>query len=221
MASSSHATRTSSKVFLIGDSRSTLPQFQLPTNGDVLRCVAWERQKPGNLKIPLFTLVSCPLKSESKSTICSLTGGCQEKENVEDRCILAKIKRRWDEAGIKTVQEFSIRKKICDLSDEFTKTIKKKEKLQTPGAIAQREAFKDKLNKCLDVSAADAEDEIKADRKRTDKDRDEDLKFLNRDQLSDRKMFCPLLVSVTAIMTRRWKIRGRERKKRRSRGQES
>ena len=86
------------------------------------------------------------------------------------------------------MQEFSIRKKICDVSDEFTNKIKKKEKLQTPGAILQREAFKDKLNKCLDVSAADAEDDIKADRKRTDKDKDEDLKFL-RDQLSDRKMF--------------------------------
>ena len=132
------ATRKYSEVFLIRNSSSSVPKSQLPTHGDVLRCIAWERQKAGNLKTPLNSLVSCPVIRGTKLISCALSGGCREKDNKEDLCIVSKVKIPWNEAGIKTLQDFTIRKKICDLSDEFTYKIKKKEKLITAGAVSER-----------------------------------------------------------------------------------
>ena len=102
-------------------------------------------------------------------------------------CIVAKVKRRWEEAGIKSVQDFIIRKKILELSDEFI-GIKKRRRRTTPGSLEEREAFKGKLSLCFSAAADDVRDDIMKDKMRKPKDKEEDLKFLE-DQFDKRVMF--------------------------------
>ena len=92
---------------------------------------------------------------------------------------------RYREAGIVTIPDRNIAKKIIVLYDLYL-AIKKKKSLTTKGATDQRASFKESLTALFDVSSDNAEDLIRADSSRSKKRKEEDLAFLH-DQKTSRK----------------------------------
>ena len=80
---------------------------------------------------------------------------------------------RYREAGIVTIPDRNIAKKIIELYDLYL-AIKKKKSLTTKGATDQRASFKESLTALFDVSSDNAEDLIRADSSRSKKRKEED-----------------------------------------------
>ena len=118
-------------------------------------------------------------RSRPTRETCPRTGQCDQK------CTVSKIKHRYGEAGIVTIPDRNIAKKIIELYDLYL-AIKKKKSLTTKGATDQRASFKESLTALFDVTAADAEDLIRADSSRSQQRKEEDLSFL-QDQKTSRK----------------------------------
>ena len=135
-------TRLDCSEYLIGAAESDVPVGKLPTRGEVLQVTCWHRKQ--DYPLPL----SCPLISGSKSTSCFTPGGCSSETGGE-KCTVAKVLTRWKEAGIKSLGDFYVRKRIQNLHDQYQK-VKKKRNLNTPGAINERKNLK--LDDCFDIS---------------------------------------------------------------------
>ena len=124
----SHKTRSSTKLYLIGQPSPDIPDGRLPTHGDLIRDITWKRQKEEKLVIlPITALVSCQGSGKTFSAHCHLPDGCLVKA-VEDRCTLQKLKIRWQQAGFKTVSDKVIRKKLVDLSEGYQDIKKRRER---------------------------------------------------------------------------------------------
>ena len=178
------STRSSSEVFLVGHPSPNFPPGVLPTNLDILREVLWKKELLGET-LPSNKIVSCPLDQGIFGAICSKDEGCLKLE--EDKyCTLQKIKKCWNQAGIKTVGDSQIRCNIVKLWTEF-KELKKKRTRLSVSAVQDRDQFKIHLTKCFNISSKDALETIQNDKKRDDKAKESDIIFL-ADQLGDRKM---------------------------------
>lgn len=82
-----------------------MPNGVLPTNGDVLRDLKWQKTKSCKRFVTEVDSVSCPGHIVPSHTAgCSLPGGCQQKAE-EDWCTLQKVKARWLRAGYEIVAD--------------------------------------------------------------------------------------------------------------------
>ena len=72
--------------------------------------------------------------------------GCitKSKNNVIENghCTVQKIKTRWDQAGIETIQDITICTKVVKLWEKYRDVKKKKERV-TKGAIEERESLRE------------------------------------------------------------------------------
>ena len=121
-----------------------MPSGVMPTRLSVLKEVLYKRNLPENRTVRQMDLVSCGFYNfESK---CYQDGGCSEK-SADQKCSVSKIKHRYGEAGIVTIPDRNIAKKIIELYDLYL-AIKKKS-LTTKGATDQRASFKASLMSLL------------------------------------------------------------------------
>ena len=122
-----------------------MPYGVMPTRLSVLKEVLYKRNLPENRTVRQMDLVSCGFYNfESK---CYQDGGCSEK-SADQKCSVSKIKHRYGEAGIVTIPDRNIAKKIIVLYDLYL-AIKKKKSLTTKGATDQRASFKASLMSLL------------------------------------------------------------------------
>ena len=122
-----------------------------------------------------------------KGAICRQVGGCitKSKNNVIENghCTVQKIKTRWDQAGIETIQDIAICTKVVKLWEKYRDVKKKKERV-TKGAIEERESFERELGKCFNISAKNAIQTIPNDKNRSSHAKEIDIIFLG-DQLTN------------------------------------
>ena len=175
-------TRSATDHYMVGQEAPELPASVMPTRRSVLKEVLFKRNLPGNKTLSQLKLVSCGFQNfDSK---CFQDGGCSEKPG-DQKCSVFKIKWRYREAGVETMSDRNIAKKIIELYDLY-QDVKKKVGRKSEGAIRQRTVFEESLDKLFDVSRENAEDLIRADSSRSKQRKEEDLAFF-RDQKSSRK----------------------------------
>ena len=174
-------TRSVTDHWMVGQESSVLKSGEMPTRRSVLKEVLFKRNLPENKRVNFMSLVSCGFQGfDSK---CSLDGGCSNK-SPDERCSLSKIKWRYQEAGIPTMTDYNVYKKISDLYDSYM-DVKKKKSRKSVGAVNQRNSFEASLGSLFDVTKEDAEKLIRADSSRSKQRKEEDLSFL-RDQRTTR-----------------------------------
>ena len=179
------STRASTEKYLVGQPESEFPFGHLPTHKDVIREVLFKRDQSSSHNTPLATLVSCKMQTgtESNTSVCHELDGCAGNLS---KCTLYKVKLMWSQAGIKTIADKFIREKIVNLMMEYKDMFKKRERV-SQSAVDKREQFTRKLESCFDVSSSDAITDIRLDKKRTEEDKEHDIRFLE-DQLTERRM---------------------------------
>jgi len=175
-------TRSVSDHFLLGQSQPNLPQFQLPTNLDVLRCLVFLREQPGNCSTSFRKLVGCPFKPKTFDITCS-AGAC----SVPEGCLLSKLKVLWGKAVVSIQRDDKIIKALETLYKLY-KDIHKIRSSTKPCNTRKVDSFKLKLDVLFDIATSDAESLIENDPKITRDDVEEDLRFL-MDQRSGRMMY--------------------------------
>ena len=89
-------------------------------------------------------------------------------------CTVQKIKTRWDQAGIETIQDITICTKVVKLWEKYRDVKKKKERV-TKGAIEERESFERELGKCFNISAKNAIQTIQNDKNRSNQAKEIDV----------------------------------------------
>ncbi|XP_065641437.1 uncharacterized protein LOC136073596 [Hydra vulgaris] len=103
------------------------------------------------------------------------------------KCILSLIKTSWNKAGFPIVSDKTLRKHLGNLEKEY-KSLKKHEKRGSPTDLKKQNNFIQKMKKVFWIGTPNLRHAIMIDKKRFDKDKVEDLKFLD-DQESNRKFF--------------------------------
>ena len=138
-----YLTRSRTEHFLIGQPSSAMPNGCLPTNSDVLKDILAKKEDMGD-NVPIKSTVSCPIVNDKNvyGAICRQVEGCitKSKNNVIENghCTAQKIKTRWDQAGIETIQDIAICTKVVKFWEKYGDVKKKKVK---KGAIEERESF--------------------------------------------------------------------------------
>ena len=107
---------------------------------------------------------------------------CEEGKCI---CILSMIKAPWIKAGFPILSDKNIKKDLTNLEKEYY-NLKKHEKRGSPADLEKQKIFKAKLVQVFWIGIPDLRDTILKDKKRSDKDKAEDLKFLD-DQERHRK----------------------------------
>ena len=105
------STRAGSCKPLLGHSQEDLGDYGLPSIVEVLRVIAWEREKP-KAKTKSVVSFCCPCDHE-KVAKCLQQNGCVEKE---DLCLLYKVKKKWHQAGIITVSDVRIKERLVEIN---------------------------------------------------------------------------------------------------------
>ena len=173
VSSNPSSTRSSATKPFIGHSRPDIPARRLPTPEDVLRVLSHYREQPRcNKKGPLT--FCCPIIKDN-SARCLKAGGCGERE---EPCLQLKATLPYRQAGIITISDRAIQKRILDLSEEFRK-VSMKRNIQTPGIVASRDTFLEKISHTWDITDSNARQTILNDEARTQAAKEEDLAFFD------------------------------------------
>ena len=216
---STHSTRSTTNRDLIGQSRPDIPPRRLPTVECVLRVLAYRRQQPKcQSKGPLA--FCCPLNKEHQAQ-CLLPGGCGERE---EPCVQLRATLPYRQAGILTISDYHIQKKIAALSEEFA-GIHRHRKIQTLKVQATRDKYLEKIRTTFDITDPNARISIVNDPVRSERAIEEDLAFFDdsfgptasrkwvmggRDQDYDQELLTSLL-SVEAQENRKKELERKEK----------
>ena len=174
-------TRSRDNNILIGFVRPQLPNGKLPTGGDVLREMWWKYSRE-------ITTLMCPQKNKSSEPNCS--DNCQAQSDPDMICSVRKIIVCYQKAGIPYMRADHIKRKCKELFEFYRKRVKGKETRNSDGDVKVREDFKrKKLDVMFEVAHSNAEELIKADKKRTEKQKSEDIIFLNEQRTTHRALF--------------------------------
>ena len=142
--------RSSCEKPFIGHSEENVPDKGLPSTLDVLRVISHEREKPKSSKKSVPSMC-CPSLKE-RNCQCLLEGGCLEKG---DPCLLMKVKRKWNEAGIITVSDVRIKEKLTQINIDYGKILKNKSKV-SDAAEEERRQYKENIEKTFDIKDPNA-----------------------------------------------------------------
>ena len=128
----------------------------------------------------------CP-GNRQKEAICLQEGGCGEKEET---CLFLRVKLPWLKAGILTVGDDSIKKKIHALNDAYGMMFRHRND-ESEKAKKKREEYAVENKKTFDISKKEARNLIKNDPDRSAAAVKEDLAFFD-DQLGpdNRRKMC-------------------------------
>lgn len=114
--------RKDTNIFLVGQPSSGLPPTQLPVVSDVLKYLHYRREMPEMRGKTLSQVVCCPLMTGEHMAKCYNEGGCSSLDTGTDLkpgttvpvttkipCVVACVQQLWQQAGIKTFKDESIR----------------------------------------------------------------------------------------------------------------
>ena len=99
-----YESRSSTAIFLLGQTSDHIPTQQLPTNHDVLKFLFYKKQeymKTSKKPPPLNSLVTCEQGLPEVGARCKADKGCQEGSP----CIIRAVKEPWQMAGIAMCQD--------------------------------------------------------------------------------------------------------------------
>ena len=180
-------TRSSTDVFLIGNTRDTFPGNRLPLTIDVMKYLHHRKNLPEWRYKPIKTVISCHMISGQKFAKCFQDGGCCA-ETSRAKCVIAAIKHdgKWLKSGLPMVSDFTIRERLTKLNETWVKLNKARFK-EAKREIEKRGVFREMMGEFFDLTAKDAEKIIKSDRLRSADAKEEDVQFL-ADQRVERKM---------------------------------
>ena len=116
----------------------------------------FREQRDAKFKIVLD--FCCP-GNRQKEAICLQEGGCGEKEET---CLFLRVKLPWLKAGILTVGDDSIKKKIHALNDAYGMMFRHRND-ESEKAKKKREEYAVENKKTFDISKKDARNLIKND----------------------------------------------------------
>jgi hypothetical protein len=172
-SSSMAATRSAATKPLIGHSSPDVPRGRLPSSEDVLKVLANFREKPRSQKKGVLAFC-CPLDRKYQS-LCLQEGGCGERD---DPCLLLKVKLPWLQAGIVTISDQSIQKRLLGLNEKYSMIFRHRNEVSAP-KVASREAFVESMKKTFDIKDANARQVILEDSNRSEESKTEDLSFFD------------------------------------------
>ena len=164
------SSRAASSRPFIGHSSEDVPAHGLASEADVLRVIAYLREQ--NSQNMTVSSMSCDL-DHNYATKCESEGGCLGRG---EPCLALKEKIKWLQAGIVTVADKRIRKKIEELQLSYNKVFKNRNR-ETPAAKAEREVFVRAIEQTFDIKDANARQLIQMDPHRTKEAVAEDLAF--------------------------------------------
>ncbi|XP_065675391.1 uncharacterized protein LOC136091613 [Hydra vulgaris] len=159
------------ELFIIKEAKPAISDIQLPTGLDILQHLIYNQQCRS---VSISSIIACPPKK--KFSRCSES--CCE-------CILSKIKRPWIKAGFDVLTDLSLVKKLFKLHKSYS-NLKKNAKRGNSGDLAKQNEFEIEIKKLFWAGNSNLKDTISKDKKRSLKDKIEDLKFLE-DQENERK----------------------------------
>lgn len=168
-------TRNKRKIFLLDKTIYEISDKQLPTNGDILRHFHFIRSE--NPKIKDRDIVCCGFHSDFT---------LKYAENC--LCLVKKITTIYNNSGFQTVRVDRMKKKILRLQHQYQE-LKSLQKRNSSHEIKKRKNFVENVLPLLfDILPADVMDRIQRDKKRSQEDKTEDMKFII-DQRGPREMF--------------------------------
>jgi hypothetical protein len=165
--------RSTTEEFLIGQSCPETPMFRLPSQEDTLRLISYQKQKQGCGKKSLSDLL-CPT-TKSKEAKCFLKEGCVERN---DFCPIYSLKVRWMQAGIETISDLEIKRKIIKLYESYQK-VRKKKTDKSKKSQENRDNYMREIKKTFSIMSPGARDVILSDSARNAEDKAEDIAFLD------------------------------------------
>ena len=165
--------RKDSTLFLVGSIEENIPPDKLPTFGDVLKMIGFEKHKSAGVKTNR-EIVACPYMPTTLSPICISNGGCLERG---EGCVMFQIKKRWEQAGFKIIKEKAVINKLIKSILDHKEAAKNKHR-KTKTEETKRDRFKEKMSFLFDIGIKDLEKNIASDRLRSKEDIAEDLLFL-------------------------------------------
>ncbi|XP_065656779.1 uncharacterized protein LOC136082191 [Hydra vulgaris] len=146
--------------------------IQLPTGLDILQHLIYNQQCRS---VSISSIIACP----PKKNFSRCSESCCE-------CILSKIKRPWIKAGFDVLTDLSLVKKLFKLHKSYS-NLKKNAKRRNSGDLAKKNEFEIEIKKLFWAGNSNLIlILISKDKKRSLKDKIEDLKFLE-DQENERK----------------------------------
>nr|XP_047139164.1 uncharacterized protein LOC124815070 [Hydra vulgaris] len=157
--------------FIIKEAKPAISDIQLPTGLDILQHLIYNQQCQS---ASVSNIIACPLKKNFSR--CS--DSCCE-------CILSKIKRSWIKAGFDVLTDLVLVKKHFNLHKSYS-NLKKNAKRGTSGDLAKQNEFEIEIKKLFWAGNSNLKNIISQDKKRSLRDKIEDLKFLE-DQEGQRK----------------------------------
>lgn len=166
-------TRSSKEIFLISKTISDIKDSQLPTNEDILQY--FYHMKTENPKMEQKHIVCCGLTHDQKL-----------KCDSDCCCLLNKIVSIHNKAGIPTIRVDHVKEKVLDLLQMHKKLVSLKSRKSLKEQEKRENFTKKLLPELFDIMPKDVEDIIQKDKKRTEKDKTEDIMFI-RDQRGPRK----------------------------------
>ena len=171
--SESRKTRASSTRPFIGHSRPDVPPQGLASIEDVLKVISCKREEPKAQKKPVKQM--CCIYNKDREARCLHPGGCLEKS---DPCLLLKVKRKYLQAGIKTVSDRTIIDKLEREQEKYRDIYIKRDRM-TPAAIESRENYLVYVKQTFDIKDHNARLVIENDPDRSDEAKAEDLAFFD------------------------------------------
>ena len=134
-----------------------LPNYDLPTNSDVLRCLRFTKNRKYK---PVAKIVSCSFTKR-------VTAECEV--NMEC-CLLAMVKQKWVLAGLPIISDVNIKKKLENLYKTHSGIRENR-----PGPKVT--AFMNEKDKLFDIGHVDLTKIVSTDINRSDQAKEEDLAF--------------------------------------------
>ena len=132
-----------SKPF-IGFGISDIPPGVLPSIETALKVVYWHREQPGAKKKPVKDF--CCGLTRNKVALCLVEGGCAERDQP---CLGLKIKMPFLQAGIQTVSDEWILKRLQQLQEKYNMMFRHRN-IMTVVAKKNREQYTESIKKTFD-----------------------------------------------------------------------
>ena len=135
--------------------------------------VAHFREDP-KIKNQSVLSLCCP-DNHNRDAICLQEGGCGEREKP---CLLLLVKMPWYKAGILTLSDTTIKRKLEELNSQYGMMCKHRNR-KSKGEEQKREAFVIQIKKTWDIKHQNSRSLIENDPNRSASAKQEDLMFFD------------------------------------------
>ena len=111
-------TRRERELFLLGSARPSMKcGGKLPLKLDALCYLKHRQSNEAKKNKPIGEVICCNIVWGTHTASCNQPGGCIEE--ASDMCVVAAVKENWIKAELPIVSDFTIKKYIMNLNNDW------------------------------------------------------------------------------------------------------